>query len=83
MSQQYTPSHLDRVIKDRVLNGRADMSPDMALRLTYALGGSAESWLHMQANFDLWQARQKPSLSENTRITKRIIKKSVSLGINR
>jgi plasmid maintenance system antidote protein VapI len=24
------------------------------------LGGSAESWLHMQADYDLWQARQKP-----------------------
>lgn len=44
----------------RVLNGRAAISPDMALRLADALGGSAESWLHMQANYDLWQARQKP-----------------------
>ncbi len=43
-----------------VLNGRAALSPDMALRLADALGGSAESWLHMQANYDLWQARQKP-----------------------
>jgi antitoxin HigA-1 len=24
------------------------------------LGGSAESWLHLQADYDLWQARQKP-----------------------
>ncbi|MFU8789512.1 MAG: HigA family addiction module antitoxin [Methylobacter sp.] len=44
----------------RVLNGKAALSPDMALRLADALGGSAESWLHMQANYDLWQARQKP-----------------------
>jgi addiction module HigA family antidote len=49
-----------RAALSRVLNGRAAISPDMALRLADALGGSAESWLHMQANYDLWQARQKP-----------------------
>jgi plasmid maintenance system antidote protein VapI len=30
----------------------------MALRLAAALGGKAESWLHMQASHDLWQARK-------------------------
>jgi len=49
-----------RAALSRVLNGRAAISTDMALRLADALGGSAESWLHMQANYDLWQARQKP-----------------------
>ncbi|MDP2901633.1 MAG: HigA family addiction module antitoxin [Methylovulum sp.] len=44
----------------RVLNGRAALSPEMALRLADALGGSVESWLHLQANYNLWQARQKP-----------------------
>jgi len=38
-----------RVALSRVLNGKAAISPDMALRLADALGGSAESWLHMQA----------------------------------
>ena len=49
-----------RAALSRVINGRAAISPDMALRLADALGGSAESWLHMQANYELWQARQKP-----------------------
>jgi addiction module HigA family antidote len=49
-----------RAALSRVLNGKAAISPDMALRITDALGGSAESWLHMQADYDLWQARQKP-----------------------
>lgn len=49
-----------RAALSRVLNGRAAISPDMALRLADALGGSPESWLHMQANYDLWLARQKP-----------------------
>ena len=49
-----------RVALSRVLNGKAAISPDMALRLADALGGSAESWLHLQANYDLWKERQKP-----------------------
>ena len=40
----------------RVANGRAAVSADMALRLAAALGGSAESWLQMQAAYDLWHA---------------------------
>ena len=47
-----------RVALSRVLNGRGGISADMAVRLTAALGGSAESWLHMQANYDLWQAEK-------------------------
>ena len=49
-----------RAALSRVLNGKAAISPEMALRIADALGGSAESWLHMQADYDLWQARQKP-----------------------
>ena len=47
-----------RVALSRVLNGKAGISTDMALRLAAAIGGSAESWLHMQANYDLWQAEK-------------------------
>lgn len=43
---------------NRVLQGRSGISPDMALRLAKGLGRSPESWLAMQDNFDLWQARQ-------------------------
>jgi addiction module HigA family antidote len=49
-----------RVALSRVLNGKAAISPDMALRLADALGGGAQTWLHMQANYDLWQAEKKP-----------------------
>jgi plasmid maintenance system antidote protein VapI len=34
----------------------------MALRLSKALGRSPESWLAMQGNYDLWQARQQVDL---------------------
>lgn len=47
-----------RVALSRILNGRAAISADMAVRLAAALGGSAESWLHMQADYDLWHARR-------------------------
>jgi addiction module HigA family antidote len=50
---------VSRVGLSRVVNGRAAVSADMALRLAAALGGSAESWLRMQAAYDLWQASKK------------------------
>ena len=43
-----------------LLNGRAGVSADMALRLSQALGTSAEMWLSMQVAYDLWKAEQKP-----------------------
>mgnify|MGYP001576799958 CR=1 FL=1 len=50
---------VSRVALSRVINGRAAVSADMALRLAAALGGSAESWLRMQVSYDLWQAVKK------------------------
>ena len=50
---------VSRVALSRVVNGRAAVSADMALRLAAALGGSAESWLRMQAAYDLWHASRK------------------------
>ena len=49
---------ISRVTLSRLLNGKAGVSADMALRLAAALGGTAQSWLHMQANYDLWQAQK-------------------------
>ncbi|HRH82295.1 MAG TPA: HigA family addiction module antitoxin [Thiobacillaceae bacterium] len=51
---------VSRITLSRVLNGRAAISADMALRLEAALGTSAAMWTGMQADYDLWQARQKP-----------------------
>ena len=42
-----------------ILNGRAGISPEMAIRLSIAFGTTPESWLNQQAQYDLWQARQK------------------------
>ena len=53
---------------NRVLNGTSGVSPAMALRLSKALGRSAESWLAMQSNYDLWHARRSVKLGRVGRI---------------
>ena len=47
----------------RVVSERSAVSPEMALRLSKAIGRSPESWLAMQDNYDLWQARNSTNLS--------------------
>lgn len=42
---------------NRVINGSASVTPEMALMLEQAGAGSAEFWLSMQANYDLFQLR--------------------------
>ncbi len=49
-----------RTALSRILNGSAGISVDMALRLRDALGTSAELWINMQSQYDLWQAEKKP-----------------------
>ena len=47
-----------RVTLSRVLNGKAGISANMALRLGAALGTSPDLWINMQAQYDLWRARR-------------------------
>lgn len=44
---------------NRLLNGKSDLSPEMAVRLSIVLGRSAKSWMRLQENYDLWLASQK------------------------
>ena len=46
----------------RILKGTSRITPEMALRLSKAIGRSPESWLAMQDNHDLWEARQRVDL---------------------
>jgi antitoxin HigA-1 len=41
-----------------ILNGRAGISPEMAVRLSIAFDTTAESWLNQQTQYDLWHAEQ-------------------------
>ena len=41
-----------------ILNGRAGISPEMAVRLSLAFDTSSESWLNQQSQYDLWLAEK-------------------------
>ncbi len=47
---------MSRVALSRVLNGKAGISPDLALRLEQAGVSTARFWVNLQANYDLWRA---------------------------
>jgi addiction module HigA family antidote len=51
---------VSRVMLSKILNGRAGISAEMALRLSAWLGTTPEVWLEMQSARDLWEAEQKP-----------------------
>jgi addiction module HigA family antidote len=50
---------VSRVALSRVVNGRAAVSAELAIRLAAALGGSAETWLRIQIAYDMWHAQKK------------------------
>ncbi len=52
-----------------ILNGRAGVSPEMAVRLSLAFDTSAESWLNQQVQYDLWIAEQKRKQMKVRRLT--------------
>ncbi len=51
-----------------ILNGRAGISPEMAIRLSIAFDTTAESWLNQQTQFDLWHAEQTRKRLRVTRL---------------
>ncbi len=63
-----------RVTLSRVLNGKAGISADMALRLSEALGTTPELWMGMQAQYDLWAAsrsrRKKVTPLRNSKLAR-------------
>jgi addiction module HigA family antidote len=50
---------ISRKTLSAILNGRAGISPEMAVRLSMAFGTSSESWLNQQTQYDLWHAEQR------------------------
>ncbi|MBP7960638.1 MAG: HigA family addiction module antidote protein [Caldilineaceae bacterium] len=49
---------ISRNTLSKIVNGRGRVTPEMAVRLSIALGSSPESWLGHQAAYDLWQVEQ-------------------------
>lgn len=58
--------HLDVAAStlNRILKTQSGISPEMALRLSTVLGRTPESWLVMQDNYDLWQAKKSVNLGK-------------------
>jgi addiction module HigA family antidote len=50
---------VSRKTLSKIVNGRGRVTPEIALRLSIALGSSAESWLGHQAAFDLWELEHR------------------------
>ena len=51
-----------------LLNGRAGISPEMAIRLSTVFGRTPEGWLRLQVQFDLWKTEQSIDVSGLKRI---------------
>jgi antitoxin HigA-1 len=49
---------VSRKTLSKIVNGKARVTPEIAVRLSVALGGSAESWLGHQATYELWEIEQ-------------------------
>ena len=50
---------ISRKTLSSIVNGRAGISPEMAVRLSLAFDTTAESWLNQQVQYDLWHAERK------------------------
>jgi len=70
ISCRYLAGRLDVAAStlNRILKGRSGVSPEMALRLSKALGRSPESWLAMQHSHDLWVVRNNSDLGAVSKV---------------
>ena len=50
---------ISRKTLSAILNGRAGISSEMAVRLSIAFNASAENWINQQTQYDLWHAEQR------------------------
>lgn len=61
ITQAQLANHLgvSRLSVSEILHEKRGVSAEMAVRISEAIGGTAESWLRMQEALDLWEAKQK------------------------
>ncbi|MFZ3046224.1 MAG: HigA family addiction module antitoxin [Desulfatirhabdiaceae bacterium] len=57
-----------RTTLSRLINGKAKVSPEMAVRLSKAFGSTAGFWLRLQLNFDLAQIEKRASTIQVRRV---------------
>ena len=55
---------VSRKALSELLNGHSGISPDMAVRLSKAFGGSPESWLAQQMQYNLWRVLKRADAIE-------------------
>src|SRR5262245_36465786 len=60
---------VSRQALNNLINGQAGISPEMAIRLDKAFGGGADTWLRLQAAYDLAQAKKEAGKIKVERIT--------------
>ena len=53
---------VSRKTLSKIINGQSSITPEMAVRLSIALGGSPESWMGHQVAYDLWQVEQRKEI---------------------
>jgi addiction module HigA family antidote len=58
VTEAATQLKVSRPALSRVLNERAAISAEMAIRLAEWLGGDAGTWMRMQSDYDLWEAKK-------------------------
>jgi addiction module HigA family antidote len=61
--------NVSRKTLSAILNGRAGISPEMAVRLSRAFDTTAESWLNQQVQYDLWHAERRRGKSRVARLS--------------
>src|SRR5437660_4407714 len=60
-----------RTTLSRLLNGKAGVSPEMAVRLSKAFGSTAGFWLRLQLNYDLAQVEKHAAQIRGERVQRR------------
>jgi addiction module HigA family antidote len=56
----------------KIINGESAVTPEMAIRLEKAFGGSADTWLKMQASYDLARVRARSAEIAVERLTPKV-----------
>jgi addiction module HigA family antidote len=64
--------HITRQQLHNIVAGRSKVTPEMAIRFEKAFGSTADTWLRMQLNYDLAQARQHASEIMVERLTPKV-----------
>jgi len=62
---------------NKIIRGRSPVTPDTALRLSQVLGMSADFWLGLQQDWDLWQAMHRPEARAIFRLKPLVAAKSM------